>query len=113
MANDENLTPFKKGQSGNPSGMKVGTKHRSTIIKEVLALAAKTGGNDEHTIAKALIDKAAEGDVSAIKEFHDTMHGKITDTSFNLNADTKEEDLPAEEMKSVAKNIAKSLQEQY
>jgi len=30
------LRPFKPGQSGNPNGVKKGTKHFSTIIKKVL-----------------------------------------------------------------------------
>lgn len=36
MANDQNLKPWKPGQSGNPKGMKKGTKHISTWIDEML-----------------------------------------------------------------------------
>lgn len=35
MANEQNLIPFKKGQSGNPAGRTKGTKNRSTIIKDI------------------------------------------------------------------------------
>ena len=36
MANNDNLKPFKKGQSGNPKGRPKGSKNRSTIIKKWL-----------------------------------------------------------------------------
>jgi len=35
MANEQNLIPFKKGQSGNPGGRKSGSKNRSTIVKDI------------------------------------------------------------------------------
>ncbi len=35
MANEQNLIPFKKGQSGNPAGRTKGTKNRSTIVKDI------------------------------------------------------------------------------
>lgn len=34
--NGGTLRPFRRGESGNPSGMKKGTKHFSTIIKKLL-----------------------------------------------------------------------------
>ena len=36
MANEENLIPYKKGQSGNPNGRPKGSKNRSTIAKKWL-----------------------------------------------------------------------------
>lgn len=36
MANEQNLIPFKKGQSGNPAGPKPGYKHISTWIQDML-----------------------------------------------------------------------------
>lgn len=35
--NYPNLNPWKAGQSGNPSGRKVGSKNVSTIVSELLA----------------------------------------------------------------------------
>ena len=109
----DNLTPYKPGQSGNPNGKPKGTKNRSTILREILELEASDGKTYEYKIDKALIDKALDGDIPAIKEIKDSVHGKITDTSFNINAETKEEALPAEEMKAIAAQIAKDLQEKY
>lgn len=36
MANEQNLKPWKKGQSGNPAGPAPGFKHISTHIQEML-----------------------------------------------------------------------------
>lgn len=75
MANEQNLkSPWKPGESGNPKGRPEGAKHRSTILKELLAR-----GNTEESVNQALIDKALTGDVPAIKEIQDTMYGKIAD----------------------------------
>ena len=35
MANEQNLRPFKKGQSGNPNGRTKGSKNRATIIRDI------------------------------------------------------------------------------
>jgi hypothetical protein len=37
VANEENLKPWKKGQSGNPKGRPKGTKNWSTIVQRILA----------------------------------------------------------------------------
>lgn len=47
MANEQNLTPWKKGQSGNPAGRKKGSHNRATIIRafmEYLDLDLTAGG---------------------------------------------------------------------
>lgn len=36
MANEQNLKPFKPGQSGNPAGLPKGTRHVSKWIDELL-----------------------------------------------------------------------------
>jgi hypothetical protein len=38
--NDENLTSYQPGQSGNPAGKIPGTKNRSTIARKVLEMRA-------------------------------------------------------------------------
>lgn len=37
MANEQNLKPFKPGQSGNPKGRPKGVKNLATIVQQVLA----------------------------------------------------------------------------
>lgn len=115
MTNPENIAG--QGFHTNPerisAGRQKGQKNRSTILREILALNAKDGEGEEYLIAQALIDKAKDGDVPAIKEFQDSMYGKITDTSFNINAETEAKDIPAEDMKAIAANLAKELQDRY
>lgn len=66
--------------------------NRSTILKRYLAVSFKDNPSDipfelkgkitvEEAIALALIKKALSGDISAIKEIQDTVHGKLTDIS--------------------------------
>lgn len=84
------MTPWKKGQSGNPAGKPKGTKNRSTLFKDFLespAIEAFMSKGMENipveTIADQLviaaIVKAQGGDVQAIKEVLDSAYGKVTD----------------------------------
>jgi hypothetical protein len=90
----ENKKNWKKGQSGNPSGRPLGSKNRSTVLKELLGLKLRKadGGfvahpldpdkkqiTAEEAVAAALIKKALKGDVAAIREIQDTIYGKIKD----------------------------------
>lgn len=104
-ANADRLKPhrFKKGQSGNPAGRPKGSRNRSTILNELLQLPVLDSKGkkkinpldkkDKHIsyeklIMIALIKKAAEGDVKAIREIQDTMYGKIKDeTDVNFYQD--------------------------
>lgn len=88
--NDENLTPFPPGNNANPKGRPVGSRNRSTVLRELLALAIKdvdlTTGKEctmtvEQSVIQSLIKQALKGDISAIKEIQDTNHGKIVDKS--------------------------------
>ncbi len=92
MANSENLKPWQEGQSGNPAGKPKGALNRATILKRYLAANLKDNPSDvpfelegkitvEDAIALALIKKALSGDIAAIKEIQDTVHGKMTDSS--------------------------------
>ncbi len=90
MANESNLKPFRKGD-GRPRGSRPkGSKDRSTILRHWLEakLTAEnplTGEIETLTahdrIALALISKALTGDVMAIREIQDSLHGKIPDVS--------------------------------
>ena len=89
MANEDNLIPFKKGQSGNPKGRPVGAKNRSTIAKYWLEINQDlknplTGQNEvmsqEDLMTLALIKKAREGDVNAYKALMDSGYGAAAQT---------------------------------
>tara|TARA_R100001530_G_C4190584_1_gene122049 strand:- start:128 stop:475 length:348 start_codon:yes stop_codon:yes gene_type:complete len=84
MANEENLIPFKKGQSGNPKGRKKGSKNRSTLAKKWLEVNQKayndiTGLEElltqEDLMTLAQIKKAKDGDVNAYKAIMDSAFG--------------------------------------
>jgi len=84
MANEENLIPFKKGQSGNPSGRPKGTMNRSTIARKWLEIV-QSGRNpitnleeelsQEDLITLAQLKKARNGDVNAYKALMDSAFG--------------------------------------
>ena len=84
-AKDIEKHKFKKGESGNPNGRPKGSRNRSTVAMEWLALVEKTTnpitGATEHLeqqdiMTLALIKKANEGDVSAYRELMDSAYGK-------------------------------------
>lgn len=87
-------TQFKPGQSGNPQGRAPGTKNRATILNRLCELQADSipalkklmkegalpkGITVEEAINYALVREAAKGDISAIREMQDTVHGKLVD----------------------------------
>lgn len=82
MPNEDNLKPWKKGESGNPSGRPKGSRNRSTIVRELLEAKALDGGDGQvvDQLTRSLIQKAAEGDVRAYKELMDSAYGKVKDT---------------------------------
>jgi hypothetical protein len=80
--------PFKKGKSGNPAGYPKGIPNRSTILKKWLAFELNvlnpiTGGQEKLTVEDevifALITRARQGDIAAIREILDSTYGKLTD----------------------------------
>lgn len=84
MANEENLIPYKKGQSGNPKGRPKGSKNRSTIAKKWLQveqdlknpLTSQTETmSQEDLMTLALIKKARDGDVQAYQKLLDSAYG--------------------------------------
>ena len=84
MANEENLIPYKKGQSGNPNGRPKGSKNRSTIAKKWLQAMREAENpltlesehlSQEDWITLALLKKAADGDVNAYKALMDSGYG--------------------------------------
>lgn len=76
------------GQSGNPDGKEPGTKDRATIVKKwaytelelVNPITQKMErATVEDDVVLSLIREARKGSVQAIKEFMDTLYGKIPD----------------------------------
>jgi hypothetical protein len=66
--------PFRKGQSGNPGGR---PKHQH--FKDALRAELAAKGDDHKAlrrIARALINKAGEGDLAAIREVADRLDGR-------------------------------------
>ena len=78
MPNPENIKKheFKKGESGNPSGRSKGSKNKSTIFKEALALKDKNGVTNETKLVAMLMKLGIEGDLKAILAAFDGAHGK-------------------------------------
>ena len=84
MANEKNLIPYKKGQSGNPKGRPVGSKNRSTIAKKWLSVeqdlknpltGEKENMSQEDLMTLALIKRAREGDTQAYQKLLDSAYG--------------------------------------
>jgi len=108
--NDENLTSYVPGQSGNPAGRPKGARSRSTIVREWLEVQERVTneitGLDEtlqqqDIMTLALIKKARAGDVNAYKELMDSAHGKIVEKIdhnmkkvFLIEKDSDERDEP-------------------
>ena len=68
--------PFQPGQSGNPNG-----RPKTKPFKEALRKVIDAAGDDDTALmraASALLAKAQEGDVQAIKELADRLDGKVS-----------------------------------
>lgn len=90
MANEQNLTPFPKGVSGNPAGKPKGVEHSKTRLLRLLQLVTKvrnpvTGEDEEFTIAEQLdmkiIAKAMKSDLKAYQEILDRLEGRAKQTN--------------------------------
>ena len=107
MANEENLIPYEKGQSGNPNGRPKGSKNRSCVAKKWLSVEQDlknplTGDNEvmsqEDLMTLALIKKARTGDATAYQKLLDSAYGapvqQIEQTNIEqpLFPDVKEND---------------------
>ena len=53
--------PFKKGQSGNPTGRPKGARNQTTMAAEALMV------KDAENVVRAVIEKATSGDMTAAK----------------------------------------------
>lgn len=73
---------FQKGQSGNPTGLRKDRLFRDAILMELKATGTEM--KDLRRIARALIDKAADKDIPAIKEFADRIDGKVPQAQIHM-----------------------------
>ena len=87
MAKEDNLKPWKEGQSGNPKGYPKGVPNRSTIAKKWLSVITKNNNpltnaleelSQEDIITLAQLEKAKNGDSIAYKNLMDSAHGSPT-----------------------------------
>lgn len=84
MANTDNLKPFEPGQSGNPKGRPVGSRNRSTVLRELFTVAIELRmpdgstrtGTLEDAMGMGLIQKAMKGSPQAFREAMDSVYGK-------------------------------------
>lgn len=77
--NNENLTPYKPGESGNPSGKPKGILNLKTLIQKVWSEEITDDEGNPKIKAllsiKAMVDKAESGDVSAFKALAERVEG--------------------------------------
>ena len=85
MANEQNLTPYPKGVSGNPAGKPKGVPNSKTRLLRLLELVQVktnpiTGEKEEFTVAEQLdlvvLQKAFKGDLRAYQELMDRLEGR-------------------------------------
>jgi len=86
---------FKKGESGNPGGRPT----RGKILTDALITALQREAKDcdgkptrrLYVVADALVRRAQEGDIAAIREVFDRVEGKAeATTNINVKRDARE-----------------------
>ena len=70
------LTTVSKAKPGAPLNNKNSTKEKRVWGKIIRKLAVQEDAAKLHLVANALFEKAADGDISAIKELGDRLDGK-------------------------------------
>ena len=79
-------TAWKPGQSGNPKGSKPEKLMRDALLIALNREAAKGQKTKRlQSVAEAIVIKALEGDVPAIKEIFDRVDGKVPQENHNTN----------------------------
>jgi len=94
MANEQNLTPFKKGEVANPNGRPKGVPNSKTRLLRLLEIVQVqtnpiTGDKEEFSVAERLdlmvLQKAFKGDLKAYQEILDRLEGRAKQTT-DINA---------------------------
>ena len=75
-SNTDNLTPFKKGQSGNPKGRPKRSKCIPEILRKITAEKDKSGVTKLNLILNNVVNEAIKGDTWSIQFIADRMEGK-------------------------------------
>lgn len=73
---EDNLIPFKPGQSGNPKGRPKGRVSLTAIVREMLAA---NDGEKAKAICAATVEKAEDGDDKHLREIWNRVDGKVPD----------------------------------
>jgi hypothetical protein len=90
MANEQNLTPFKKGEVANPNGRPKGVPNSKTRLLRLLEIVQVqtnpiTGEKEEFSVAERLdmmvLQKAFKGDLRAYQEILDRLEGRAKQTN--------------------------------
>ena len=69
---------FQPGQSGNPAGKAPSQKSFAAMLKLAIHEAGREPGTNKlRDVADALVSKAIDGDIQAIKEIADRLDGKV------------------------------------
>jgi hypothetical protein len=89
MPNAKNLKPAKKGEVRNPAGRPKGSRNKSTIFKEALAIKDKNGITNEQKLLAKAIELGIEGDLKAIFSLFDGAHGKDKQVVEQTNIEEK------------------------
>jgi len=86
---EDNLIPFKKGESGNPNGRPKGSQSFSTLYRKAIENIAKSKGvtpeDFEVQLVTQAITKGFNGDRSFYADTMDRVHGKAPQTLDHLN----------------------------
>jgi Family of unknown function (DUF5681) len=72
---------FEKGESGNPAGRPPGSRNRATILAESIF------EGEAEAIIRMAIDKAREGDITAIRLCLDRVFPRLRDRATNSAPD--------------------------
>ena len=102
------LTPFKKGQSGNPKGRPVGSRSFKTLVNEAIIKIATDTGQDPLELERDIVVKgllsARKGDYRFYKDTMDRVHGQakqINESVITLNLDEETKQKANEAIKGI------------
>ena len=88
---EDNLKPYKKGQSGNPKGYKKGQRNYATIYKEAIRKIAEsknmTPEELEDLLVQSGLSKAFKGDIGFYRDNFDRLYGKPPQALEHTGAD--------------------------